>query len=59
MSGNGKQGYCIKFDDLTADNHVVCVCRRDIITVVNEGEEEVDVEFAFTLPYLSTSSTYS
>ena len=41
ISGNGKQGYNIKFDDLPADNPVVYVRWRNIIVVVEEGEEEV------------------
>ena len=41
ISGNGKQGYNIKFDDLPADDQVVYVRRRNIIVVVEEGEEEV------------------
>ena len=42
ISGNGKQGYNIKFDDLPADDRVVYVRRRNIIVVVKEGEEEVE-----------------
>ena len=43
-SGNGKQGYQIKFDDLPAGNQEVYVRRRNIITVVEIGEEEVECD---------------
>ena len=45
-SGNGKQGYKIKFDDLSAGNQEVYVRRRNIITVVGIGEEEVECDHA-------------
>ena len=38
ISGNGKQGYNIKFYDFPADDQVVYVLRRNIIVVVEEGE---------------------
>ena len=44
MSGNGKQCYRIKFDDLPADDQVVYVCPRHIITVINEGKEDVECD---------------
>ena len=44
ISGNGKQGYNIKFDDFPADDQVVYVRRRNIIVVVEEGEEEVECD---------------
>ena len=44
ISGNGNQGYNIKFDDLPADDQVVYIRRRNIIVVVEEGEEEVDCD---------------
>ena len=44
MSGNGKQGYNIKFDDLPADDQMVYVRRRNIIVVIEEGEEEVECD---------------
>ena len=46
VSGNGKQGYQIKFDDLPAGNQEVYVCWRNIITVVEIGEEEVEYDHA-------------
>jgi len=48
VSGNGKDGYCIKFDDLSADDQVVYACGTNVITVVNEGEEEVDCDHSNT-----------
>ena len=39
VSGNGKQGYRIRFDDFPADDQVVYSCRGNIITVFNEGKE--------------------
>ena len=44
MSGNGKQGYQIKFDDLPAGNQEACVRRRNTIAVVSIGEEEVECD---------------
>ena len=44
ISGNGKQGYKIKFDDLTSDDQIVYVKRRNIITVVDENEEEKEYD---------------
>jgi len=48
MLGNGKQGYHIKFDDLPADDQVVYVHRRNIITVANEDKEEVKCDHSNT-----------
>ena len=44
ISGSGKQGYNIRFDDLPADDQIVYVRRRNIITVIEEGEEEVECD---------------
>ena len=44
ISGNGKQGYNIKFDDLPAEDQMVYVRRRNIIVVIEEGEEEVECD---------------
>ena len=44
ISGNGKQGYNIKFDDLPAEDQMVYVRRRNIIVVLEEGEEEVECD---------------
>jgi len=46
ISGNGKQGYNIKFDDLPADDQMVYVRQRNIIVVIEEGEEEVEYNHA-------------
>ena len=44
VSGNGKQGYQIQFDDLSAGNQMAYVRRRNIITVVEIGEKEVEYD---------------
>ena len=41
ISGNGKQGYRIKFDDLPAGNQEMYDHWRNIVTVVTFVEEEV------------------
>ncbi len=40
LSGSGKQGYNIRFDDLPAAFQDVTIKRRILITVVEDGEEE-------------------
>jgi hypothetical protein len=40
LSGSGKTGYQIRFDDLPADHQDVFIKRRNLLTVLEEGEEE-------------------
>jgi hypothetical protein len=40
LSGSGKQGYNIRFDDLPAGFQDVTIKRRILITVVEDGQEE-------------------
>ena len=40
ISGSGKQGNKVKFDDLPSDDQIVYVKRRNVITVVDLTEEE-------------------
>jgi hypothetical protein len=40
LSGSGKEGYKIRFDDLPAGHQDVMIKRRILITVLEDGEEE-------------------
>ena len=44
VSGNGKSGYQIRFDDLPSGKQIVYVKRRNIISVVDRGEEEKEYD---------------
>jgi hypothetical protein len=46
LSGSGKQGYNIRFDDLPAGFQDVTIKRRILITVVEDGEEEKEHDHA-------------
>lgn len=46
ISGNGKQGYQIKFDALSVGIQDVYVHWRNIITVVETDEEQVECDHA-------------
>ena len=58
VSGNGTSGYQIRFDDLPSGLQNVYVKRRNIITVVDRGDEEKEYEDE-TEESLSSSSSSS
>jgi hypothetical protein len=52
LSGSGKQGYNICFDDLPAGFQDVTIKRRILITVVEDGEEEKEHDHVKAPPFL-------
>ena len=49
ISGSGKEGCKIQFDDLPSDNQIVYVKRRNAITVADPAEEEEEHDYENTL----------
>ena len=45
VSGNGRQGYNIRFDELPVGKKDVTISRRNVITVLNDGEEEKEYDY--------------
>jgi hypothetical protein len=50
LSGSGRQGYMILFDDLPAGNQQVTIRRRNIMTVVQGNEEEHEYDHRSAVP---------
>ena len=49
ISGSGKEGCKIQFDDLPSDNQIVHVKKRNAITVADPAEEEEEHDYENTL----------
>jgi hypothetical protein len=49
-TGSGKQGYMVLFDDLPAGNQQVTIRRRNIMTVLQENEEEAEYDHRSAVP---------
>ena len=45
VSGNGRQGYNIRFDEMPVGKKDVTISRRNVITVLNDGEEEKEYDY--------------
>ena len=44
ISGSGKQGYSIRFDDLPTDHQDVYIKRRQLLTVLEPTEDEIEYD---------------
>jgi hypothetical protein len=57
ISGSGKQGYNIQFDDLPVGNQVVYILRRNMLKVIPPDEEEPEFDHARDLAEASVDVT--